>query len=465
VAAGLAEVPTRGGHFGPGWAKGHGYDDRTVLRLLDLRGRPDPARALAAPADDGDDADDALASVRAIVADVRARGDEALRDLTERFDGCHIENLQVPPSEIQAAFDAAPVELRAALDVAAGRIRDYHAQQATVAEVVIDADGISVRELTLPVTRAGCYVPGGRAAYPSTVLMTAIPARVAGVPEVVLCVPPGPDGAVAMPTLAAAAIAGVDAVYRVGGAQAIAALAYGTETIAPVDVIVGPGNRYVALAKREVAGVVGIDSFAGPSEVVVVADSSVAPEFAAADLLAQAEHGPGGAAVLVVWEPDVIVAVGAAIERLLAVAPRRAEIESTLATGGQAVLVDDAAAALAVVNEIAPEHLELIVADPEALVPAVRNAGAVFCGPWAPAALGDYVAGVNHVLPTARTARFASALRVDTFRKHIHVVRATEAGLAGVAPALELIAAAEGLEAHAASVAVRRAFPGAGARS
>ena len=431
-----------------------------MLRLLDLRGRPDPARALAAPEDEGDGADDALASVRAIVADVRARGDDALRDLTERFDGCRIEDLRVPSSEIQAAFDAAPAALRAALDVAAGRIGDYHSRQAAVVEVAVDTDGISVRELTLPVGRAGCYVPGGRAAYPSTVLMTAIPARVAGVPEVVLCVPPGPDGQVPGPTLAAAAIAGVDAVYRVGGAQAIAALAYGTETIAPVDVIAGPGNRYVALAKREVAGVVGIDSFAGPSEVVVVADSSLPPALAAADLLAQAEHGPGGAAVLVTWEAAVVDAVGAEMERLLAVAPRRADIESTLATGGRAVLVDDAEAALAVVNEIAPEHLELLVAEPDALVPGVRNAGAVFCGPWAPAALGDYVAGVNHVLPTARTARFASALRVDTFRKHVHVVHATEAGLAGLAPALETLAAAEGLAAHAVSVAVRREFPG-----
>lgn len=433
-----------------------------MLRFLDLRGRPDPARALAAPDDGGDSADAALAAVRAIVADVRARGDVALRELTERFDGCRIDTLRVSDAEVQEAFDTASPELRAALDLAAGRIRDYHARQAVLADVSVDADGISVRELTLPVARAGCYVPGGRAAYPSTVLMTAIPARVAGVDEVVVCVPPGPDGAVATATLAAAAIAGVDSVYRVGGAQAIAALAYGTETITPVDVIVGPGNRYVALAKREVAGVVGIDSFAGPSEVVVVADSSLRPEFAAADLLAQAEHGPGGAAVLVTWEPAVIDAVGAALGRLLAVAPRRSEIESTLGTGGRAVLVDDVTAALAVVNAIAPEHLELLVADPDALVPGVRNAGAVFCGPWAPAALGDYVAGVNHVLPTARSARFASALRVDTFRKHVHVVRATEAGLAGVAPAIEALAAAEGLDAHRASVALRRDFPASG---
>jgi histidinol dehydrogenase len=433
-----------------------------VLQLLDLRGRPDPARALAsAPGalpDAGDGA--ALESVRAIIDDVRARGDLALRSLTAKFDGCEINELRVPAAEIQAAFDGASADLRAALDVAATRIRDYHAGQVGGGHAEIDADGISVRELTLPVGRAGCYVPGGRASYPSTVLMTAIPARVAGVPEVVLCVPPGPDGRVPQATLAAAAIAGVDAVYRVGGAQAIAAMAYGTDTIRPVDVIVGPGNAYVALAKREVAGVVGIDSFAGPSEVVVLADASLPPEFAAADLLAQAEHGPGGAAVLVAWDAAVIDAITAAVDELAATAPRRAEIETTLASGGRAVLVDDADAALAVVNEIAPEHLELLVADADALVPGVRNAGAVFCGPWAPAALGDYVAGVNHVLPTARTARFASALRVDTFRKHVHVVRASEAGLAAVAPALEALATAEGLYAHASSVALRRAFPG-----
>jgi histidinol dehydrogenase len=301
-------------------------------------------------------------------------------------------------------------------------------------------------------------VPGGRATYPSTVLMTAIPAELAGVGERVLCVPPAADGTVPGPTLAAAALAGVTEVYRVGGAQAVAALAYGTETIRPVDVIVGPGNRYVALAKREVAGTVGIDSFAGPSEVVVVADGSAPAAFAAADLLAQAEHGPGGSAVLVTWDPDVADATDAALDELLADAPRRAEIVSTLATGGRVVLVDDVVSALDAVNVIAPEHLELLTADPHALVPLVRNAGAVFLGPWAPAALGDYLAGVNHVLPTARTARFASALRVDTFRKHVHVVDATEAGLIALAPHLRALATAEGLDAHARSVDVRGAL-------
>jgi histidinol dehydrogenase len=432
------------------------YDDRTVLSRLDLRGRADLAGALAPPDVASDD--DALASVRAIVADVRARGDLALRELTERFDGCILDDLRVPPATVRAALDASPPELRAALEVAAARIREYHAAQLEVSEPTIERDGVTLRELAVPVDRAGLYVPGGRATYPSTVLMTAIPAQLAGVTERVLCVPPAADGTVPAATLAAAALAGVTEVYRVGGAQAIAALAYGTETIRPVDVIVGPGNRYVALAKREVAGTVGIDSFAGPSEVVVVADGTVPAAYAAADLLAQAEHGPGGSAVLVTWIPAVADAIDAALDDLLVDAPRRADITATLASGGRIVLVDDALGALDAVNVIAPEHLELLTADPHALVPLVRNAGAVFLGPWAPAALGDYVAGVNHVLPTARTARFASALRVDTFRKHVHVVDATEAGLSALAPHVRALAAAEGLDAHARSVDVRSAL-------
>ncbi len=433
-----------------------------MLSRLDLRGCADLAGALTAPdvgsgadIDAGDD--DVLESVRAIIADVRTRGDAAVRELTERFDGCALDDLRVPAEELHAALDGVAPELRAALEVAAARIREYHAAQLDAPPPVLERDGVVLCELAIPVGRAGLYVPGGRAAYPSTVLMTAIPAQLAGVTERVLCVPPAADGTVPASTLAAAALAGVTEVYRIGGAQAIAALAYGTETIRPVDVIVGPGNRYVALAKREVAGTVGIDSFAGPSEVVVVADGSVPAAFAAADLLAQAEHGPGGSAVLVTWDPDVADATDAALEVMLADAPRQAEITATLTTGGRIVLVDDAVAALDAVNVIAPEHLELLTSDPATLLPLVRNAGAVFLGPWAPAALGDYLAGVNHVLPTARTARFASALRVDTFRKHVHVVEATEAGLTALAPHLRALAAAEGLDAHARSVDVRNA--------
>jgi histidinol dehydrogenase len=326
-----------------------------------------------------------------------------------------------------------------------------------VAETRHEREGIVIRNLVRPVDRAGCYVPGGRAVYPSTVLMTAIPAQVAGVAEIALCVPPGPDGAVPAATLAAAALCGLDEVYRVGGAQAIAALAYGTASIAPVDVIVGPGNVYVTLAKREVAGVVGIESTAGPSELVVVADESAPPDYVAIDLMAQAEHGPHGAALLVTWSEQLAEAVEEALERLLATSARREDIEATLATGGRVVLVDGPEQAMAVANVVAPEHLELMNTDPVALVPLVRHAGAVFCGHFAPAAVGDYVAGVNHVLPTARTARFSSALRVGNFMKHVHVVGLDEAALARVAPYVASFAEVEGLEAHALSVRMRGA--------
>jgi histidinol dehydrogenase len=431
--------------------KGHGYHDRTVLSRLDLRGCTDFAAALPRP----ESGAGPVTAVREIVTAVRTRGDAALRELTERFDGCRVEELRVAPTEIAAALDAVPEELRAALHVAHDRIRRYHERQVAGPDVVVADAGITVRETSIPMARAGLYVPGGRASYPSTVLMTAIPARLAGVGELALCIPPAADGRVSRAALAAAAIVGIDEVYRVGGAQAIAALAYGTESIPSVDMIVGPGNLYVALAKREVAGIVGTESFAGPSEVVIVSDGSAPAAFAAADLLAQAEHGPGGSAVLVTWRQDVLEATIDALTELVADASRATEIAAALAEGGRAILVDDVVAAMDVVNRIAPEHLELLTADPAALVPLVRNAGAVFCGPWAPAAIGDYAAGVNHVLPTARTARFASALRVDTFLKHVHVVDATEAGLAALAPSVEAIAAAEGLDAHAASVAVR----------
>jgi histidinol dehydrogenase len=438
-----------------------------VLSRLDLRDVADVSRALARPVTeaDRDDADQALDAVRAILADVRSRGDAAVRELTERFDGCRLTDTRVPAEELEASLAAIPRELRDALELAAARIREYHALQTDLPEPALARDGVSLREVAIPVARAGLYVPGGRAAYPSTVLMTAIPAQLAGVAELVLCVPPDADGRVPTATLAAAALVGVAEVHRIGGAQAVAALAYGTDSIRPVDVIVGPGNRYVALAKREVAGIVGIDSFAGPSEVVVVADGSVPAAFAAADLLAQAEHGPGGSAVLVTWEESVADAVDAALDELLADAPRRADITATLDVGGRVVLVADALAALDAVNAIAPEHLELLTAEPETLLPLVRNAGAVFLGPWSPAALGDYLAGVNHVLPTARTARFASALRVDTFRKHVHVVRADERALLALAPHLRALAEAEGLDAHARSLDVRRPLTVPGERA
>jgi histidinol dehydrogenase len=288
--------------------------------------------------------------------------------------------------------------------------------------------------------------------------MTAGPARVAGVEAVAMCSPPGPDGGLAPAILAAAAIAGVDEVYRVGGAQAIAAMAYGTKSIPAVDVIVGPGNRYVAIAERLVAGegAVGVPSaFTGPSEVAVVADESTPPEYAAVDLVVQAEHGPDGLAYLITWSTEAAERIEREVERLVAESPRRKEVESTLSSGGYSVLVDGPEQAMAVANAVAAEHLELLNEDPESLVPLVRNAGAVFLGPWAPASVGDYAAGPNHVLPTARSARFGSALRVDDFCKFIHLVDVERGALDRLAPHVAAIARSEGLSAHAESVLIR----------
>jgi histidinol dehydrogenase len=316
-----------------------------------------------------------------------------------------------------------------------------------------------VRELHRPVDRAACYVPSALAPLVSTVLMTATPAQVAGVGEVVLATAPRADGSVDPAILAAAALAGVDEVYRVGGPAVIAALAHGTESIPAVDVIVGPGSARVAQAKREVAaqGLVGVPSaFAGPSEVVVVADGSVPAELAAIDLVVQAEHGPDGLAWLVTWDEVVADEVSAIVDRLVAQSPRRQHLEATLAEGGYAAICDGPDQALAVTNAIAPEHLELLVDDPDKLLPLVRHAGSVFCGAWSPASLGDYLAGPNHVLPTYGSARFAGALRVDDFLTHVHVVSTDEAGLAEVADHVVALATYEGLPAHADSIRLRQ---------
>ena len=425
-----------------------------MLKRLDLRGVADPTAELPRP----DVAGEApIAAVQAILADVRRRGDAAVRELTERFDHVTLDDLRVAPERLAQALADTPPLLREALETAAANIAAYHREQVRV-DARYEKDGVVVRELRRPVSRAGLYVPGGRAAYPSTVLMTAIPARVAGVPELVLCVPPGPDGEVHPTVLAAAALAQVDEVYRIGGAQAVAAMAYGTETIRPVDVIVGPGNVFVALAKREVAGTVGVPSaFAGPSEVVVIADETTPVDYAAIDVIVQAEHGPDGLAWLITWSDEVADAIGEAVSRLVEQSPRRAEIESTLDGGGYAVVVDGPEQAIAVANAIAPEHLELLTADPESLLPLVQSAGAVFTGAFSPAAVGDYLAGPSHVLPTHGSARFSSALRVDDFVKHIHVVSVDDTTLARVGPHVVAIAEAEGLTAHADAIRLRGA--------
>ncbi|MGE3621391.1 MAG: histidinol dehydrogenase, partial [Acidimicrobiia bacterium] len=384
-----------------------------------------------------------------------------LRVLTERFVGERVDDLRVPDHLVRAALDEIDDDLRAALELAHRNIEAYHATQRH--DPVEHRNGrLVVRELVRPVDRAACYVPSALAPLVSTVLMTATPAKVAGVAEVVLVTSPRPDGSVAPGILAAAALAGVDEVYRVGGPGAIAALAYGTDSIRPVDVIVGPGSARVAQAKREVAsrGLVGVPSaFAGPSEVVVVADAGVPAEWAAVDVVLQAEHGPDGLGWLVTWDPAVADAVAEVVAALVAASPRRAHLEATLAEGGYAVVCDGPEQAMAVCNAIAPEHLELLVEEPEVLLPLVRHAGAVFCGRWSPASLGDYVAGPNHVLPTFGSARFAGALRVDDFTTHVHVVTADEAALAEVADHVVALAEYEGLPAHAESVRLRRSGP------
>jgi len=429
-----------------------------VLNRLDLRGTgsddlrrrlPRPAAQVEPPVD----------QVRALLDEVRRDGDAVLRRVTERYDGAVVDDLRVSPAALAAAVDAIPAELRHALETARDNIAAYHRTQ--VGDEVVHHNGsIVVRELTRPVDRAACYVPSAQAPLVSTVLMTCVPAKVAGVPEVVLATSPRPDGSVDEGILAAAALAGVDEVLRVGGPAVIGALAYGTESIRPVDVIVGPGSAMVALAKREVAGqgLVGVPSaFAGPSEVVVVADASTPAEHAAIDVMLQAEHGPDGLAWLITWDEAVADAVVAAVAELVPASPRRAQLEATLAEGGYAVLCDGPEQALAVANAIAPEHLELLVDDAEALLPLVRHAGAVFCGPLAPASIGDYLAGPNHVLPTYGTARFAEALRVDDFRKHIHVVSVGPEGLAEVGDQVVALAEYEGLPAHAESIRLRQA--------
>lgn len=426
-----------------------------MLNRLDLRGVADIAAVLPRPQTGGDEP---VAAVRAIIDDVRARGDDALLDLTERFDGVRLDRLRVPSDELDAARAAIPAEVRDALELAAGRIAAFHAGQRRAVQVH-EGDGVTVRSRAVPVDRAGLYVPGGRAAYPSTVLMTAVPARVAGVGELVLCVPPNrATGTVAEVTLAAAAIAGVDELYAVGGAQAIAAMAYGTASIRAVDVIAGPGNLYVALAKRAVAGDVGVAAaFAGPSEIVVVADASAPAEFVAIDLLVQAEHGPDGLAWCITWDPEVADAVEAAVAALTAAAPRAAEITATLAGNGWLALVDGPEQALEVANRIAPEHLQLVCDGAATLAEQVRHAGAVFTGSWSPASFGDYLAGPSHVLPTHGSARFGGALTVADFTKDLHVIEVSPEAMRALGPSVETLARAEGLDAHAASITLRLA--------
>jgi histidinol dehydrogenase len=426
------------------------------LRTLDLRGTAPPfAAALPRPSDPGSDVHEAVAD---ILRHVRAEGDEALVRYTAEFDRVDVsDGIRVSEDEIEKACAGADPALWRALEVAFGRILAYHAHEGTPPGDLVDG-GITVRHVTRAVARAGIYAPGGRARYPSTVLMCAAPARVAGVGSIALCVPPAVDGKIDTATLCAASIAGVEEVYRIGGAQAIAAMAYGTVSVPAVDVIAGPGNAYVAEAKRQLSGVVGVASaFAGPSEIVVVADSSAPPSFAAIDLVVQAEHGPDGLAWLVTWDAEQAQKISAEVDRIVAASSRRADLEATLASAGILCLVDGPEEAMAVANAIAPEHLQLMVAEEDglALLDLVQNAGAVFIGDWSPASMGDYIAGPNHVLPTNRTARFSSALRADDFRKHVHAVWVAPEALRTLGPLVVTLAETEGLPAHADSVRLR----------
>ncbi|MFY9586442.1 MAG: histidinol dehydrogenase, partial [Actinomycetota bacterium] len=380
-------------------------------------------------------------------------------DASQRFGGSAAEPRRVSADGFASAREKCPPGLVAALKAAGERIRGYHEAQLSEERAAwwrIGDDKARVGEETRPLRRVGCYAPGGRAAYPSSVLMTAVPARAAGVQEICVCVPGAPDGSGVHPaTLAAAEVAGIDEVYECGGAQAIAAMAYGTQTIPRVDKIVGPGSLWVALAKHEVALDVGVDSFAGPTEVAIVADASAPPAFVAADLVAQAEHDPLATALLITPSEDLVRDVEEALAKELAGAERHEDVEAALKAQGRAILVDDVARALAVADAFAPEHLELVVEDAETHLAGVRNAGAVFVGPYSPVALGDYIAGTNHVLPTFGSARFASPLRVSDFIKSTAIVQFDRAGVEDVAQPLITIANAEGLGAHARAIEVR----------
>jgi histidinol dehydrogenase len=402
------------------------------------------------------------AAVAAIIAAIRARGDAALLEYTARFDRMTLtaDRLAVPTAEIDAAVATVPADLIAAVDLAATRIEAFHRAQLPADLRMTDADGLTLGMRWLPLDAVGIYVPGGKAAYPSTVLMNAIPARAAGVGRIAMCVPT-PDGVLNPLVLAAARRAGVTEIYRVGGAQAVAALAYGTATIPPVDRIVGPGNAYVAEAKRQVFGHVGIDSIAGPSEVVILADAANDPRRVAVDLLAQAEHDESAQSILITDSAAFADAVTAAVAAEIPTLPRAAIAGASWERNGAVILVRDWAEAVTLVNRLAPEHLQLMLADPDPVFAAVRHAGAIFIGGFCPEAVGDYIAGPNHVLPTGRTARFASGLSVFDFLKRTTWVSADQASLGRIGPAAVALAEAEGLQAHARSIALRLGQTGA----
>ena len=393
--------------------------------------------------------------VDAIIADVRARGDEALRDYAKKFDRAELGDLLVSQAEIEEAFAAVGEDFIQTLRMAAANIRHFHEHQVHKDFVVTDTPGVLLGQKYTPIERAGVYVPGGTAAYPSTVLMDVIPAKVAGVKEIVMTTPAGPDGKVNPNILAAAAVAGIDRIVKTGGAQAVAALAYGTESVPAVDKIVGPGNIYVATAKRKVFGKVGIDMIAGPSEILVLADGGANPAWVAADLLSQAEHDKLATPVLVTDSEALAEAVQAELERQIPLLPRAAIARESVDTNGKIVVTDDLAKAIEAANLIAPEHLEICTEDPFAVLGSIKNAGSIFLGRNVPEALGDYFAGPNHTLPTSGTARFSSPLGVDDFVKKSSFIYYTKDAIGAVQGRIADFAEREGLHAHAKSVTIR----------
>lgn len=403
-----------------------------------------------------EDSPDVDAIVADIIADVRARGDAAVLELTEKFDRIALtaDTMRVTPEEIDAAAELVEPDVRAALELAATRITAYHSRQMPEDAQWTDEAGATLGWRWTPVSAAGLYVPGGLASYPSSVLMNAIPAKVAGVQRLAITVPT-PDGILNPAVLLAAKLAGVDEIYRIGGAQAIAALAYGTDTIAPVDKITGPGNAFVAAAKRRVFGKVGIDMIAGPSEILVIADGDNDPDWIALDLLSQAEHDESAQSLLITTDAAFGEMVAAAVDKRLETLERRAIAGASWRDNGAIITVPDLATAAALSDRIAPEHLELCVADPVALSETITHAGAIFLGQWTPEAIGDYIGGPNHVLPTARSARFSSGLSVMDFVKRTTLTQMTPESLRAIGPRAESLAASESLEAHGLSVTAR----------
>lgn len=394
-------------------------------------------------------------AVAEILAEVKANGDAAVLQYAEKFDGVKLSSLQVTQAEIEAAYEAADPEFIKTLEMAAANIRAFHTKQLHNDFTVTDKGGVLLGQKYTPIERVGLYVPGGTAAYPSSVLMNAIPAQIAGVKDIIMVTPPAKDGSVAPAILTAAKVAGVTAIYKMGGAQAVGALAYGTQTVPKVDKIVGPGNIYVATAKRRVFGLVAIDMIAGPSEILVLADDTAKPAYVAADMLSQAEHDKLASAVLVCTSEALANAVCAELERQIPLLPRAEIARASIDNNGKIIVANDMREGVEIANAIAPEHMEVCVDDPFSLLPAIKNAGSIFLGKNVPEALGDYFAGPNHTLPTSGTARFSSPLSVDDFVKKSSFIYYTKEALSAVQERIVDFATREGLTAHANSVAIR----------